>query len=509
MFRVATTPLAAPVPPLPVPAGGGVSPALLEAFVPAAGTEEALAALADPGTLVVTTGQQPALFTGPLYTVAKALSAVALARRLEATWGRRVVPVFWSAGDDHDFAEAATAAWLDRDGRLRRVTLRERAADAPMRPLWREPVGAEVLPLLDRLRRDLPDGEPGRRAHAWLAAHFRPEATLAAAGAGAVAELLAPFGMLVLDATHPAVKRLAWPWLERSLLQGGPLESALASRAAALRAQGADPGIQVGEGLTLVMLEGTAGRDRLVRDGTAFVARRSGERHDLVGLRRLADAEPERFSANVLLRPALERALLPTVAYVAGPGELRYLPLAEPVYEALGLTRQRPVPRWSGAVLDAPADRYLDKFGLTLAEVQSRPGAVEARAVADLMPAPAVAALERLREQVALEYEGLQAVAPAIDPTLAGFLARLEHRALADLDWAERKLRQRLRRRHETELGQLRRVLDLLAPEGQPQERVLTAATFLGRWGPGVLDAMLEACTRWYAGALEAAPAHA
>src|SRR5207247_11046987 len=80
---------------------------VLAAVVPGPGRER----LAGGDVLAVTTGQQPGLFTGPLYTVHKALSAIALARRLEQERGVPVVPVFWVAGDDHDFAEA-NHAWV-------------------------------------------------------------------------------------------------------------------------------------------------------------------------------------------------------------------------------------------------------------------------------------------------------------------------------------------------------------------------------------------------------------
>ena len=108
-FRFVPIPLETPLA-LPEPRDGGLHPSLHEAFVPSPAREAALARLAEPGALAVTSGQQPGLFTGPLYTVHKALSTAALARVLERQWSRPVVPIFWIAGDDHDFAEASQVA---------------------------------------------------------------------------------------------------------------------------------------------------------------------------------------------------------------------------------------------------------------------------------------------------------------------------------------------------------------------------------------------------------------
>ena len=342
------TPLGEPVPTL-APRAEGWNPALEPALLAGPGIEATLARLRLPGALVVTTGQQPGLFTGPGYSITKAFSARGLALALEQRWGRPVVPVYWVPGDDHDLPEVASVSWLGADGDLLTASLAPREPDAPLTPMWRQPLGAEVLEALDRFEQSFPASPEGRSSVEWLRRHYRPEATVAGAYGAALAELVAPFGILCLDSSHPAVKRAASGVLLRALELSGLLDQELARLAASLEAAGRASGVAVGDGATLVFLDGELGRDRLMGAGAPgrYSLRRGRTAIGLEELGRIAEAEPTRLSGNVLLRPVLESALLPTVAYLAGPAELRYLALTPPLYERLGVPRQLPVPRWS------------------------------------------------------------------------------------------------------------------------------------------------------------------
>lgn len=502
-MRIVGTPLAAPVG-WPEPRPCAADARLFEAVVAPHAVGPSLDRLREPGAVVVTTGQQPGLFTGPLYTVFKALSAVALARELEAAWRRPVVPVFWLATDDHDFAESNHAAWLATDGTLHEHVLRERPADAPMLPMYREPLGEQVDAALEQLASDLAGASSRDEVLDWLGRHYRPERTVGAAYAGALAELLAPFGVVCLDASHRALKQRAAPLLVEALAKSEAIEAPLVALAAELAARRADPGVAVGDGATLVFLEGAKGRDRLVRADDGFVTRRGGERFTLAELSAIAAAEPERLSPNVLLRPVVESSILPTVAYVAGPGELRYLALTPPVYQALGVARQLPVPRWSGLIVEPRVDRVLGKFGIALEELLGAEGVAEARLVRDQLPVEVTRPLARLREVIEVEYEALATGAAGVDPTLEKSVLGSRGHALHGLQEVEKKVLQHLKRRRETELAQVTRARLAVRPGGRPQERVLTIGSFLARLGPGLLDALLVEIAAWYARTLEA-----
>jgi bacillithiol biosynthesis cysteine-adding enzyme BshC len=409
------------------------------------------------------------------------------------------------AGDDHDFAEASRAGWIAADGSVRTGSLPPRPPDAPLTPLYREQLGPGIDVLLETLAADLPASEPRTWTLEWLRRHYRPSATLAGSFAGALAELLAPAGVVCLESTHPTVKRAAARYLVRALGLARDLDADLDHRAQDLISAGRDPGVPVGEGATLVMLEGALGRDRLLVDNGGFTTRRGRERFDLETLQRIAAAEPDRLSPNVLLRPVIESALLPTVAYLAGPGELKYLALAQPVYERMRVPRQAVLPRWSGVLVEPKVDRILQKFGIELADLLEPGGALESRLVRSQLPEEATRALHSLREALVSGYEALARSAADIDPTLTKSVQGTKNQALAALKDVEKKLVQHLKRRQETELGQIAKARDLVLPEGQPQERVFTVASFLGRYGPGLIGELSESVESRYAAALEGA----
>lgn len=492
-----------PAEPLPTPRQRDATwdAALTPALRAVPGNEAAIALLHAPGALVVTTGQQPGLFTGPAYTVHKALAAAALASELSARWQRPVVPLFWLAGDDHDFAEASSASWLNADGASTEWHLQPRAADAPQRSMAHETLGSEILTGLRTLEQSLPAGPDRETTLLWLRKHYVPGHSLHEAYAGAVAELLAPYGVVCIDPTRIEFKRAQLPLLRQALERTGELDAALAALPPAAT------GISAGEGATLVFYETDAGRDRLLIDGDGFRGRRNGTQFTRAAMLQELDAHPERFSANVLLRPVVEAALLPTVAYVAGPGEFRYLTKqAATLYPLLGVTPQRPLPRWTGTLIEPWADRLLDRLALSLEALLNDDGTVGRQVLRRDLPHEVPVALAQLREAIETSSQALIASGRAIDGVLERAIMSRQRRLSQVADDLERVLERHLRKRGDIAYAQYRRLRDALRPAGVPQERLLSAPSFLARHGAGWLDAVRSATTVW-ASRLEADPA--
>lgn len=454
---------------------------------------DAAARLHLPGALAVTTGQQPGLFGGPMYTIHKAVAAAALAAALERRWGRPVVPIFWLAGDDHDWTEATSAAWWTATGEVRQWSLPGRPDTAPQRAMRDEQLPASaVREAREQLAADLPAGAAREETIAWVDRHWRAGATVHSAYAAGMGELLARLGVVALDATHPALKIAQQSLIAAALTASDRLDAALAAR------PDAGTGITAGDRASLVFLDTSVGRDRLLRTAEGWQTRRGGETFRETELLELVQSAPQRFSANVLLRPVVEAALLPTVAYVAGPGEQRYLTAqAAVLYPLLGVVPQAVVPRWGGTLIDPVSARLLARLQLEPAAVMDDDGRLGHEVLHRDFPPAATTALAALGTAIADATAVLQDVGPTIDPVLARAVEHRGARLMYLRDDLQRLLERHHRRRTDIAWAQYQRLRARVRPLDAPQERVIGVAGMLGRVGWAWCDAARSAADEW------------
>jgi bacillithiol biosynthesis cysteine-adding enzyme BshC len=453
-----------------------VDPRWLDALGPAlsasGAAESRLARVREEKGVVVTTGQQAGLFGGPLYTLAKALSALALADTLESQLGVPVAPVFWAATDDADFLEACVAHVADAEG-LHELTL-ERGAPAGT-PMSAMPL-QDVRPLIAQLRKA--SGSAAYQSYFDVAAEaFTRERTLGGAYVQLLRSILEPLGIAVLDSTHAAVREAMRPLLVDALRRASDIARVTHDRADAIRRVGFEPQVEDDRGLSLVFVHEKGLKRRLsVED-----ARRFGDGR--------TNAE---LSPNVLLRPVVERALIPTLSYVAGPGELAYFTQANAVAEALGRPPVVGVPRWSCTVIEPFVERALRRLQVEYVELKDL-HALERRLATASLPPDVATAWRALQEQTQRAVRSLgEAVRDSslLPPAVIEGLERsMNHR----LTRTERRLLAAQKRRD----ARVRRDLDVasaaLFPQGQRQERVLNYIPMLTRSGDPLLEDMRDA----------------
>ena len=447
----------------------------IDASGPAA---ERLERVASAGGVLITTGQQPGLFGGPIYTWVKALSALAFADELEHATGIPAAPLFWAATDDADYAEAS-GTWVSTREGARQLSL----PDTDTR--GRTMAELKLPPHIGRLAGELRMACGSIADPAPLAAvegAWREGVTIGDAYLRMLRELLQPLGIPVIDASHRSLRMEMEPLMRRALERAGEIGEALDARDQELSAAGFRPQVALVKDLSLVFENHATGKDRVPIQSAAKRAR---------------IAKPGSLGPNVLLRPVAEQALLPTVAYAAGPGEIAYFAQVSAVAEVLGEPVPLALPRYSVTLVEPHVRGTLQALGLEPDDLLD-PHAPERRLAREAVSTELAAALEELREAVRERMLRLGRIAAGTTPdgngvppeaVFQGAWRQLEHR----LDRLERRVAAAAARGDGRTGAALAMVRGSLVPGGTRQERALNIVPLLARYGSALLGDIREA----------------
>jgi bacillithiol biosynthesis cysteine-adding enzyme BshC len=441
------------------------------------------------GASAVVTGQQVALFGGPLFSIYKALTAIKLATEFTHS-GQECVPVFWLATEDHDLAEVNHVTLLGAEGLLVPfATEAHGPEDAPMNAVRFTP---EVEARAEEAARLLGDSE----AAGFLRQSYRAGETLGGAFARLFSRLFQHSGVILIDASDPELHAVAESVYRAAIVAASDLDDALLERGRELEAAGYHAQVKVTPSSTLLFSIKDGRRVPVHRANGDFTI--GGERLGQRELLQRISERPAEFSANVLLRPVVEDYLLPTMAYVGGPAEIAYFAQAAVVYEEL-LGRVTPIlPRLSATLVEPRIQRLLERYGISPAETFLDPEHLRVMIAERALPGDINASFDAATEQLQGSLAPIQASLERLDPTLVEAAERAGSKIRYQLDrLRERAARAQLRRSEET-AAHAAALSSSLFPHKEPQERVIGAMSFLGRYGTQLLltlyDAAKTAC---------------
>src|SRR5579863_660564 len=449
--------------------------ALVEALAAQNGPSESLAKLAQPGTMAIVTGQQVGLFSGPAYTIYKALTAARIARQVTAA-GLPAVPVFWLPTEDHDFAEVSHAWMISATGEQGLVHI-----DAPPEIAGRQrPVGriAIVRPPLDELRRLLQGFPYADEVLAVVAAAYPPGVTMGAGFRALLKTLLAKLDLIFIDPLDPAIRTIGAPLLAQALSLAPELKARLLERNLELAAAGYHAQVHIDAKSSLFFLLENGERVQLRRKDTEYAALAS----------RAAEVSP-----NALLRPVFEDYLLPTLAYIGGPGELAYLAQSQVIYERLLGRMPVAMSRSGFTLLDARSAKLLERYRLTAAQTLVLEEALKERIARALVPERIEKSIETATAEITGKLDRLRADLEVFDPTLAAALDKSRAKMVYQLQKMRRKTEREALRRDQRGTSDAHHLSTMLYPHRHLQERFYSILPFLAQHGLGLVDRLYEA----------------
>jgi bacillithiol biosynthesis cysteine-adding enzyme BshC len=441
------------------------------------GAAARLARFVEEGGAMVTTGQQAGLFTGPLYTIHKILTAIRLAEALEEALGIVVLPVFWSASEDHDFAEVNHADVVDGAGKLHRLAVA--ATDTRPVPMSEMRLGEDVERASGELRELLSFHARTSVDFTRLLDAYRPGETVAGAFRETIQRLFAGFDLLVTEASDPQVKLGSAAVLRGAVEDAAEHERLLHERTAEMEAAGYAAPVTVMPDAANVFFHGPAGRERLAKSGDGWVARDARMHFTTEEIAARMQAEPGAFSPNVFLRPVVESAVFPTLAYVGGPAETAYFAQIGPLFRAYGIRPPVAYPRLSVRLIPEEAAEKARALALTEEELRLPEHELLAAVAKRRLPAHVDELLHTVRANLVDDFGRLMDAAMEIDVNLDMAVGARRNRALLEVADAERKILAHFKKADPGITRDLPLVRNHLAPRGTPQERLLNVFPYL------------------------------
>lgn len=465
----------------------------MEDFPQSDETVYSLEKLKDSRSTVVIGGQQAGLLTGPLYSIHKIISIIKLAREQEKQLGRPVVPVFWIAGEDHDFLEV-NHVYTESGDAMKKISYPEMPADKRMV----SDIEFDKEQMVQWVKKVF--GQFGERRYtkdmlAFVLDSVRESRTVTDMFSHLVMELFKQDGLLIIDSAFPGLRKLEKPMFRKIIERQSDITMSVLSQQQKIAEAGYSQAISMEPNAAnlfyyynheRLLLEYDR-REEVFIDKTGTVSFTCGEL--LVELEQF----PERFSNNVVTRPIMQEWLFPTLAFIGGPGEISYWGELQAAFRLCGLNMPPLVPRLNITLLEASIEAELDNLGLAAGKViqsgiRQELSAYWENAIEDGIGDLAAEAREWLTGQ----YEKIASRIDGLDKGMTVLARKNLEYHLHQIDFLERKTEQRIQDRHRVVLDRYERVERHLHPNGAVQERTWNIFHYLNSYGPGLIRGLLE-----------------
>jgi bacillithiol biosynthesis cysteine-adding enzyme BshC len=453
-------------------------------------TFQAIEKLRKMGSLCIFSGQQPGLLGGPLLTIYKAVDTVKRAALLEKEIGRRVVPVFWIACDDHDFDEINHTYGVSREGELEKISYDARNEHAV-------PVGEICLSdksaynSLKKGAQKLFGGTDFTEEHFLrLFDAFSPDKCFVEAFAQHLADILPDVGLVFFCPHDKEAKAFSKNFFKQIIERFFKIKGLLDESAASLKKNGYHVQAEKKESAAHLFYHDP---DRLpihFRDDAYAVG---DKKLGLPAMLELIDKYPEKFSPDVLTRPVWQSYIFPVVAQTGGPSEIAYFCQIGKLFELFDLVQPYYYPRISATIIEKRYEESIRKYGIGLADLTGDVEQLINRVAEGSFPEDIKKQVSDFRDNLEASYKRFaQSIIEEYDHSLEGMAEQTYGKIDFALKNFEKKIFSSHKKKMQAARGQIYRLAATLYPNRGFQERSLNINYFIAKYGFDVVGHIVD-----------------
>ncbi|MGM0902607.1 MAG: bacillithiol biosynthesis cysteine-adding enzyme BshC [Bacillota bacterium] len=445
-------------------------------------------------SVAVIGGQQAGLLTGPLYSVHKVISIIKLAEQKEQELGVPVVPVFWIAGEDHDYQEVNHVYTL-RNDKLEKAIYPEKNLQKCM--LSDTTLNRDTcLTWIDEIIESFGETHYTNTLREFTKKALDVSETFVDFFAMIIMEMFKDHGLLILDSGDKELRRYESEFFIQQINNHTEITTSVKTQQQIISKAGFKPAIDIGDDAVNLFYTAPTTNERVLLqyDGTngLFYGKNGEISLTKDELLTIATEFPQRLSNNVVTRPLMQEWLFPTIAFIGGPGEIAYWAELKQVFEQFNVKMPPLVPRLNITFLDRSIETDLDELNLNLQDVlEHGTNQHELKFIDSMKDRELEELLEEAKNQLKAQYELIRSKSAHVDKALLPLVEKNEKILLKQIEFMEKKVYESVCRKHDDVLKKFTRVENALRPNGSPQERVWNPFYYLNQYGIDFFSAVL------------------
>lgn len=449
--------------------------------------------LKQENSVVVIGGQQAGILTGPLYSIHKIISVIKLAKEKEQQLGIPVIPVFWIAGEDHDYQEV-NHLFLSQDQKIEKWTYPEKVSEKRM--VSDITINREQCSLwIEGIFETFGETEHTKQVIDFLNNCLETSMTYVDFFATIIMHLFKEHGLLIVDSGDPNFRVLNRDFMLKQLKNFPDITKLVLDQQERMSAEGFAKAIDLQDHSVNLFFYDQHDRTLLEFDPNQdeIIGKYGKVRFSTDALIKVASDTPEKLSNNVVTRPLTQDWLFPTLAFIAGPGEIAYWAELQQVFEFMGIKMPPLVPRLNITLLERAVESDLGELNLDLLSVLKEGTNTNKVAFLESIKDQELETLFLdMKRSIAQQYEMLDRKTKEIDRGLLPMLKKNEDLVGKQIDFLERRIEQSLHFQHDVVIRKYDRIEASLRPLGAPQERILNIFYFFNQYGLSLIDELLE-----------------
>ncbi len=447
-------------------------------------TFENIEKLRQKETLCVFSGQQAVLFGGPLLVILKALAIVKAAEQYSQQLERPVIPIFWIAGDDHDFEEVNNTFVINRKSEVEKVMY----SAVPDKEWPTAEIKFDDEESLNNakeaLKANLGETDYTGEYYKILDECYTTNDTIVTAFGKLLAKLVGEYGLILFSPGDPEVKEMARPFFEKIINSQTELHSILKSTNEHISRHGYHLQVEKKEDAAHLFLNHD-GRRPLMNNGNGFEA--GDETISKDQLLTIVDKESQCFSPDVITKPVFQSFLFPVLSQKGGPSEIAYLAQVNPLFSLFDRVTPFYKARASATIVERHHEKTMNEFDITFENLTGDIEQVINRILSKSFPTDLEAGFKKMKDGVDGNLSQFVDESLKFDPSLESFGQQIQGKIEFTLKQLEGKVFSAHKKKSKETRERIYRLWNTLFTNRNLQERALNVSYFISKYGFGII----------------------